>query len=96
MGKAKKIGALMTARRHEFDFTHGYRVRFETRRIEPTKGRPYGVKYSLTLKDPAGCRIYGIDNTHTTRRQAPIRSSPRAWRPPAGVLRLSCADRAGR
>jgi hypothetical protein len=36
----------------------------------PAKGRPYGVKYSLTLHDLAGRRIYGIDNAHATRRQA--------------------------
>lgn len=33
--------------------------RFEARWIEPTKGRPYGVKYSLTLYDPAGRRTTG-------------------------------------
>ena len=55
---------------YEFYFARGYRVRFAARRIEPTKGRPHGVKYSLTLHDPAGRRIYGIDNAHATRRQA--------------------------
>lgn len=55
---------------YEFEFARGYRVRFEAQRIEQTKGRPHGVKYSLTLHDLAGRRIYGIDNAHAVRRQA--------------------------
>jgi len=38
------------------------------RRAEATKGRPSGIKYSLTLHDPKGKRIYGIDNAHKAGR----------------------------
>ena len=65
-----ELEVLLSLDGYEFDFARGYRVRFAARRIEPTKGRPYGVKYSLTLHDPAGRRIYGIDNAHAMRRQA--------------------------
>jgi Family of unknown function (DUF6516) len=54
---------------YEFEFARGYRVCFRAERVEPTKGRPLGVKYSLTLHDPAGRRIYGIDNAHGLRRR---------------------------
>lgn len=65
-----ELEVLLSLDGYEFDFTRGYRVRFEAWRIEATKGRPYGVKYSLTLHDPAGRRIFGIDNAHAARRQA--------------------------
>ncbi|MFZ3238378.1 MAG: DUF6516 family protein [Stellaceae bacterium] len=64
-----ELEVLLSLDGYEFDFARGYRVRFEARRIQPTTGRPHGVKYSLTLHDPAGRRIYGIDNAHTVRRQ---------------------------
>ena len=38
-------------------------------RAKVTKGRPSGIKYSLTLHDPKGKRIYGIDNAHKTARR---------------------------
>ena len=69
-GGRPRAGGVAQPRGYEFDFARGYRVRFAARRIKPTKGRPYGVKYSLTLHDPAGRRIYGIDNAHAPRRQA--------------------------
>ena len=65
-----ELAVLLSLDGYEFDFASGYRVRFEARRIEPTKGRPHGVRYSLTLHDPAGRRIYGIDNAHAARRGA--------------------------
>jgi len=39
--------------------------------VEPTAGRPHGIKYSLTLHDPAESRIYGLDNAHAARRRRP-------------------------
>ena len=54
---------------HEFDFARQYVVKYEVRRVTATKGRPSGIKYSLTLHDPKGKRIYGIDNAHQTRRR---------------------------
>lgn len=65
-----ELEVLLSLDGYEFEFARGYQVRFRAERIEPTKGRPHGVKYSLTLHDPAGRRIYGIDNAHGIRRQA--------------------------
>jgi hypothetical protein len=52
----------------EFQFAAGYAVKIEAREIEATRHRPHGIKYSLTLHDPAGRRIYGIDNAHRQKR----------------------------
>jgi len=49
---------------YEFDFAQNYVVKYQARRVPITKGRPSGIKYSLTLHDPRGRRIYGIDNAH--------------------------------
>jgi len=45
-------------------FDEGYWVKIEVRRIEPTKERPHGLSYSLTLHDPDGIRLIGFDNAH--------------------------------
>jgi hypothetical protein len=53
----------------EFKFVNGYRVKFAAVRTRPTQGRPHGIKYSLTLHDPEGRRLYGMDNAHKAGRQ---------------------------
>lgn len=53
----------------EFDFASRYIVKFEVRRVKATKGRPSGIKYSLTLHDPKRKRIYGIENAHKAGRR---------------------------
>jgi hypothetical protein len=53
----------------EFEFARGYRVKIEARRIKPSKSRPHGIKYSLTLHDLDGHRLYGIDNAHGIGRR---------------------------
>jgi hypothetical protein len=56
----------------EFQFARGYRVRIAAQRVIATQGRPYGIKYSLTLHDLEGQRIYGIDNAHGASRRPPV------------------------
>ncbi len=41
-----------------------YSLRFEIRRVEPTKERPHGLRYSFTLHAPGGKRLLGFDNAH--------------------------------
>src|ERR1039457_3872266 len=43
--------------------------KYEVHWVTATKGRPSGIKYRLTLHDPRGERIYGIDNAHKARRR---------------------------
>ena len=54
---------------YEFRFRSGYRVKFAARRTAASVGRPRGIKYSLTLHERNGRRIYGIDNAHRAGRR---------------------------
>jgi len=53
---------------HEFQFGAGFYVKLEAQSVGATAGRPAGIKYSLTLHDPGGHRIYGMDNAHGIRK----------------------------
>lgn len=55
----------------EFQFAPGYAVKIEAKTTGSTRRRPHGIKYSLTLHDPAGRRIFGIDNAHGIGRHPP-------------------------
>lgn len=79
----------------EFQFARGHVVKIEARELGATKHRPHGVKYSLTLHDPAGRRIYGIDNAHGIRRRTEYdhrhvygarKTRPYGYRGPAELL----------
>lgn len=80
----------------EFQFARGYRVKIAAQRIDATKTRPHGIKYSLTLHDPGGQRIYGLDNAHGVRGRRPEfdhrhvhggrRSTPYVYRGSARLL----------
>ena len=48
---------------------NGWSVEFRIRRVAITEGRPYGVKYSLTLHDVDCKRLLGYDNAHGVPRQ---------------------------
>lgn len=45
----------------------GFWVEIVARRVPPDADRPHGVSYTLTLHDPAGQRVFGIDNAHLIR-----------------------------
>jgi len=64
-----ELEVLLNLDRHEFNFARNYIVKYQVRRVVATKGRPSGIKYSLTLHDPKRKRIYGIDNAHRARRR---------------------------
>ena len=66
-GQDYELEVLLDLDGHEFDFASNYIVKYQVRRIPATRGRPSGIKYSLTLHDPKGKRIYGIDNAHKVR-----------------------------
>lgn len=42
----------------------GYWLKFEIKRVSPTKERIHGLSYSFTLHAPAGARLVGFDNAH--------------------------------
>jgi len=45
----------------------GFWVKIVAGRVPPDSERPHGVGYTLTLHDPAGRRVFGIDNAHVVR-----------------------------
>jgi hypothetical protein len=47
----------------------GYWIKYEVGTVEKTAERPHGIKYSLTLHNPKGQRIFGIDNAHRTKKR---------------------------
>ncbi len=48
----------------EFTYESGYWYKIEIKRIQITKERPHGIKYSLTLHDKYNKRVFGMDNAH--------------------------------
>ena len=49
------------------DRTGQHWVRFRVRRVAPTRDRPHGIDYSLTLHGAEGTRLVGFDNAHRAR-----------------------------
>ena len=47
----------------------GYWIKYEVSGVEKTAERPHGIKYSLTLHDTKGERIFGIDNAHRPKKR---------------------------
>jgi Family of unknown function (DUF6516) len=45
----------------------GFWVKIVARRVTPDAGRPHGVRYTLTLHDPGGRRVFGMDNAHVVQ-----------------------------
>ena len=64
----RELAFLLSLDGYEFRLISGYAVRFAARTVAATQHRPQGIKYSLTLHDSAGRRIYGMDNAHPVRR----------------------------
>ena len=64
-----ELDCLLSLAGSEFQMSSGYVVKIEAHLVTATKNRPRGIKYSLTLHDPDGERIYGMDNAHSVRRQ---------------------------
>lgn len=95
MDQDYELETLLSLDGFEFRLAAGYRVKIVAARVKPTRQRPHGVKYSLTLHDPAGHRIYGLDNAHGVRRRSEFdhrhvyrggKIRPYAYRGPAQLL----------
>ena len=50
--------------RYVIDERLGLWVKFEAKRVSPTKDRPHGIRYSLSLHNRSNERIMGFDNAH--------------------------------
>jgi hypothetical protein len=42
-------------------------VKIVAQRVPPDERRPHDVSYTLTLHDPNGRRVFGIDNAHVVK-----------------------------
>jgi len=65
----------------------GHWVKFAARRVPATDARPHGIRYSLTLHDAKGVRLFGLDNAHpvaSSRRGRMSRAAPFDHVHPAG------------
>jgi hypothetical protein len=48
----------------ESHYPNGYWYKIEVRLVTADKHKPHGIRYTLTLHDNYGKRIFGIDNKH--------------------------------
>ena len=51
----------------EYTEENGYWYKIEASRVDPTKERPHGIRYNLTLHDNYNQRILGFDNAHAVK-----------------------------
>lgn len=68
-GADHELEFLLSLDGSEFRFNSGFVIKIEAQLVTVSVNRPQGIKYSLTLHDPDGRRIYGMDNAHGVRRQ---------------------------
>ena len=45
----------------------GYWWKIEAWSVPPTRERPHGIRYNLTLHDKDNRRVFGMDNAHAVR-----------------------------
>lgn len=45
----------------------GFWVKMVAQRVPFDERRPHGISYTLTLHEPGGRRVFGIDNAHPVR-----------------------------
>lgn len=50
-----------------FAYDGGYWIKYAVKAVAKSPERPHGIRYSLTLHDHRGNRVFGIDNAHLPR-----------------------------
>lgn len=63
--------------RYVVDEHLGIWVKFEAKRVEFSKDRPHGIKYSLTLHDRRNVRLMGFDNAHPVEYGGKVNVAPK-------------------
>ena len=53
-------------------YDSGHWIKYEAYKVTPCPEIPHGIRYSLTLHEPGGHRLFGIDNAH---RFVPLRKT---------------------
>jgi len=49
------------------DVGGGFWIKVAARRVPADAERPHGIAYTLTLHEPGGLRVFGMDNAHRVR-----------------------------
>ncbi len=49
------------------DTEKGYWIKINAHEVEPSKERPHGIKYEMSLHDEEGERLLGFDNAHAIK-----------------------------
>lgn len=63
------LDALLNMDGFEYHYPNGYWYKIEARLVKPDTHLPHGIRYTLTLHDYYGKRIFGIDNKHRPKTQ---------------------------
>ena len=58
------LDVLLSLNGTEYTEENGCWYKIEAKLIEPSKERPHGIRYNLTLHDGNNTRILGFDNAH--------------------------------
>ena len=66
--KIEGISTLLELHQQVIDQEDGYWVKIDAWQVTPSDAIPHGIRYSLTLHNPAGQRILGYDNAHAFKR----------------------------
>lgn len=63
--------------RYVIDEHSGLWVKFEAKLTAPSKDRPHGIRYSLSLHDRSNKRIMGFDNAHAVPYGGKVNVAPK-------------------
>jgi hypothetical protein len=67
MERDAAIDTLLDLNGSILDQGNGYWIKLEAWRVEESDMIPHGIRYSLTLHEPYGDRIWGYDNAHAVK-----------------------------
>lgn len=62
-----EIDVLISMHGEQVHRDDGYWWKIEAWRIPPTKERPHGIRYNLTLHNKYNKRVFGYDNAHAVK-----------------------------
>jgi hypothetical protein len=68
---------LLDYHKRRYWLENGWSIRCRVWTVAKTEGRPLGIKYSFSLHDFDGSRIYALDNAHGVPRQTEFDHSHR-------------------
>lgn len=63
------LDTLLEMNEYKFVYPSKYWWKIEARLIVPDERRPHGIRYTFTLHDPKGTRIFGMDNKHVPKNR---------------------------